>query len=379
MEMKLFNQKAMSVSEMGVPMERLYSSSFSCYRNQPGLKFSQRLCSCPGVSPNNRYLSKEVISSVNREKLSTETYLSRFNGANGVSQMRVLEAVDDEYGGVVVDPEKLPSNPNAFAYVLRSSLSHWTMKGKKGVWLKLPVEQSEFVPIAVKEGFEYHHAERGYVMLTYWIPEGPSMLPSNASHQVGVGGFVINDQNEVLVVQEKHCDPAFIGLWKIPTGFILESEEIFTGAVREVKEETGIDTEFIEVIAFRHVHNVAFEKSDLFFICMMRPLSTQIIIDDLEIQAAKGNGLALSEPSRPNPSIVIGPPRGLSIPSPTKFVPVTVAGVKWSFSKQNVHVGGSVRSMLKRVKAGEANFAVVPVFTSQSKEAGVAMQPRLEK
>ncbi|XP_062077375.1 uncharacterized protein LOC133782178 isoform X1 [Humulus lupulus] len=33
-------------------------------------------------------------------------------------------------------------------------------------------------------------------MLTYWIPEGPSMLPSNASHQVGVGGFVINDKNE---------------------------------------------------------------------------------------------------------------------------------------------------------------------------------------
>ena len=42
--------------------------------------------------------------------------------------MRVLDAVDDEYGGVVVDPEKLPSNPNAFAYVLRSSLSHWEMK-----------------------------------------------------------------------------------------------------------------------------------------------------------------------------------------------------------------------------------------------------------
>lgn len=34
-------------------------------------------------------------------------------------------------------------------------------------------------------------------MLTYWIPEGPSMLPSNASHQVGVGGFVINEKNEV--------------------------------------------------------------------------------------------------------------------------------------------------------------------------------------
>eukprot|EP00268_Persea_americana_P049765 TRINITY_DN5347_c0_g2_i5.p1 TRINITY_DN5347_c0_g2~~TRINITY_DN5347_c0_g2_i5.p1 ORF type:complete len:193 (-),score=47.65 TRINITY_DN5347_c0_g2_i5:282-860(-) len=124
-------------------------------------------------------------------------------------------------------------------------------------------------------------------MLTYWIPEGPSMLPSNASHQVGVGGFVINEKNEVLVVQEKYCASAFVGEWKLPTGFIVESEEIFEGAVREVKEETGIDTEFVDLIAFRHAHHVAFGKSDLFFVCMLRPLSTQIVVDGLEIQAAK--------------------------------------------------------------------------------------------
>lgn len=65
-------------------------------------------------------------------------------------------------------------------------------------------------------------------MLTYWIPEGPCMLPANASHQVGVGGFVINDKNEVLVVQEKYCAPPFVGFWKIPTGFIHEvSSNIF--------------------------------------------------------------------------------------------------------------------------------------------------------
>jgi len=34
-------------------------------------------------------------------------------------------------------------------------------------------------------------------MLTYWIPEEPCMLPVNASHHVGVGGFVINSSNEV--------------------------------------------------------------------------------------------------------------------------------------------------------------------------------------
>lgn len=42
---------------------------------------------------------------------------------------------------------------------------------------------------------------------------------------------------------------------------------------------------------FRHAHNLAFDKSDLFFVCMLKPLSTQIIVDDLEIQAAKVNNV----------------------------------------------------------------------------------------
>ncbi|KAG9452192.1 hypothetical protein H6P81_005096 [Aristolochia fimbriata] len=217
----------------------------------------------------------------------------KVNGLNGASpsflsrERVVLDAHEDVYEGVVINPETLPSNPMAFASMLQSSLSHWKSMRKKGVWLKLPLERAELVPIAVKEGFEYHHAERGYVMMTYWIAEGPCMLPANASHQVGVGGFVLNEKNEVLVVQEKHCLPRFKGVWKLPTGFILESEEIHSGVVREVKEETGIDTEFVEIIAFRHAQRVAFEKSDLFFVCMLRPLSTSIAVDDLEVQAAK--------------------------------------------------------------------------------------------
>ncbi|CAN6972039.1 unnamed protein product, partial [Brassica rapa subsp. trilocularis] len=64
------------------------------------------------------------------------------------------------------------------------------------IWLKLcKVSNNHFVMLQYlqssappKEGFEYHHAEKGYVMLTYWIPEEePCMLHANASHQVGVG------------------------------------------------------------------------------------------------------------------------------------------------------------------------------------------------
>ncbi|KAG4933208.1 hypothetical protein JHK87_047210 [Glycine soja] len=315
MELKSFSSCSVSTSEVA-HVGRSYSTLISSFRHKVGVRFSTHFQCRRGLflttycASDNTYLTdKAVISSVGQDNFAAETSSHRINGTNGSisrfysTNLKLLDAFDDEYGGVVVHPDRLPSNPYTFASVLRLSLSQWKkmasystklyiklpdhLQGKKGIWLKLPLDQSDLVPIAVKEGFQYHHAEPGYVMLTYWIPEGPSMLPANASHQVGVGGFVINDNNEVLVVQERHCSPTTLGLWKIPTGFILEAEEIYTGAVREVKEETGIDTEFVEVIAFRHAHNVAFEKSDLFFICMLRPLSSKIIVDDLEIAAAK--------------------------------------------------------------------------------------------
>lgn len=54
--------------------------------------------------------------------------------------------------------------------------------------------------VILQEGFRYHHAEPGYVMLTYWIPDEPCMLPSTATHQIGVGAFVINKNREVILL-----------------------------------------------------------------------------------------------------------------------------------------------------------------------------------
>ncbi|XP_042492788.1 nudix hydrolase 8-like [Macadamia integrifolia] len=199
----------------------------------------------------------------------------------------LLDAYDDDYDGVVINPDCLPPSANAFASMLCASLSNWKIKGKKGVWLKILEEQADLVPIAIKEGFSYHHAEPGYVMLTYWIPDEPCILPASPSHLIGVGGFVMNEKREVLLVKEKKCPCRCSGIWKLPTGFINKSEEIFTGAIREVKEETGIDTTFLEMIGFRHAHLLAFEKSDLLFMCMLRPLSSDISIDEKEIAEAK--------------------------------------------------------------------------------------------
>ncbi|XP_054798805.1 nudix hydrolase 10-like isoform X2 [Prosopis cineraria] len=194
--------------------------------------------------------------SANSTQPSTE---GRF-GENGFECAEILPAINDAHGGVIVEMKK-PMNPDTFVTLLRSSLLQWKHHGKEGVWIKLPIELVNLVETAVKEGFWFHHAEPSYLMLVYWIPKTGNTIPPNASHRVSVGAIVLNDNKE--------------------------GEDIFNAAIREVKEETGIDTEFVEVLAFRQEHKTFFGKSDLFFLCVLRPLSFDIKKQDLEIEAAQ--------------------------------------------------------------------------------------------
>lgn len=60
----------------------------------------------------------------------------------------------------------------------------WQKSGKKGIWITVPADKSQLIPVAVQHGFTFHHAEKGYVMLTRWLPTTEDTLPPNASHQV---------------------------------------------------------------------------------------------------------------------------------------------------------------------------------------------------
>ncbi|KAL3503624.1 hypothetical protein ACH5RR_038073 [Cinchona calisaya] len=199
---------------------------------------------------------------------------------------QLLPAFNDDHGGVIVELKE-PMEPDNFHSRLKASLFQWKLQGKKGVWIKIPIGLANLVETAVKEGFGYHHAEPDYLMLVTWIPVIDSTIPANATHRVGIGAIIVNDKRELLVVQEKNGRLKGKGIWKIPTGVIDQGEDIFAGAIREVKEETGVDTEFVELLAFRQMHKVFFGKSELLFLCMLRPLSFEIQKQDLEIEAAQ--------------------------------------------------------------------------------------------
>ena len=106
----------------------------------------------------------------------------------------------DKYDGVIVNEQSLPESREDFAVILKSSLRVWTAAGKRGVWLKIPISKIDFTSIAVDQGFVMHHAEKTYLMLTHWLSGDENKLPSNASHQVGVGCIVMN--NEGTTVQD---------------------------------------------------------------------------------------------------------------------------------------------------------------------------------
>lgn len=90
-------------------------------------------------------MTKKAIASSDPEKLVEEDYVYRINGAYGASSIlfsgntRVLEAFDDDYEGVVVDPEGLPTNPDAFSSILRFSLTHWRRRVNSLIEIHSPV------------------------------------------------------------------------------------------------------------------------------------------------------------------------------------------------------------------------------------------------
>ncbi|KAK9854812.1 hypothetical protein WJX84_004110 [Apatococcus fuscideae] len=200
-----------------------------------------------------------------------------------------LEATEDFYDGIIIFDAKLPKSVEEFSERLDHSLELWANNSKRGIWLRVPHTQAQLIHPAMQRGFGFHHAEPEYLMLTRWLPGSPSTLPANASHQVGIGAFVLNEAKEVLVVQEKSGGLRGTGIWKMPTGVVNQGENVTRGSEREVLEETGLRAKFESILAVRQAHNFAFGKSDMFFVVALRPEDGEqkVVAQESEIEAVR--------------------------------------------------------------------------------------------
>jgi 8-oxo-dGTP pyrophosphatase MutT (NUDIX family) len=160
-----------------------------------------------------------------------------------------LAHVRDHYSGVIVEPAALAGLDAAqFGEALSIACAQWAEQSIRGVWLHVPIESSGCVPVAVAQGFAFHHTDSKILTLVRWLPSDlghpkpvPNTLPPGPSHQIGVGAFVVHN-GCVLMVKERSGPAAKYGIWKVPTGLVDPGEDLFDAVQREVLEETGCRT-----------------------------------------------------------------------------------------------------------------------------------------
>lgn len=84
-----------------------------------------------------------------------------------------------------------------------------------------------------------------------FLHKGGVCLSKNKRGDVWLGacGLVMNSKGEWLVVKKQYS--ALQGMWSFPAGFVDGGETVDMAAVREVKEETGLDCRMESLIGFR--------------------------------------------------------------------------------------------------------------------------------
>lgn len=195
--------------------------------------------------------------------------------------MEPLVASPNPFGGMVIDPGALPADPCGFSERLDLSLERWTADGRNLVWLEAPLERAELVPAAAARGFVYHHATDRYVMMIKPLQDG-AFIPGYSTHYIGAGGVVIDRQDNILVVRERRGGVG-AGSFKLPGGHLHHGEHLADAVIREVREETGVETQFRSLVCFRHQHGYRYGMSDIYFVCRLVPLTSRIVIQQEEI------------------------------------------------------------------------------------------------
>ena len=194
----------------------------------------------------------------------------------------MLQAERNIYGGMLIDPETLPPRDDVLMKELADSLVRWEQEKAALAWLTLPARRNALVSPVMNMGFEYHNCSAEQLTLVKRL-KPDAFIPAFATHYIGAGGVVINDKNQLLVISEKAHRTKH---YKLPGGLLDQGENLPEGVAREVFEETGIRAEFQSVACFRHTHGYQFGKSDIYFVCRLRPLTEEISPDPEEIHEA---------------------------------------------------------------------------------------------
>ncbi|KRX05464.1 NUDIX hydrolase domain protein [Pseudocohnilembus persalinus] len=172
--------------------------------------------------------------------------------------------------------------------MLKQTINYYEQRDKKAIWVKIDSQNLKFASTVHELGLEIHHGNKGYINFYKWLDKSQeNKIPGYCTHYIGCGSIVINNRNEVLVVLENFGFRK--DLWGVPGGLCDENEIIHDCAIRELKEETGLDAEFSDLLFIREVLPSKFNRADIYFgfLLKLKDENQEIILDTQELQCYK--------------------------------------------------------------------------------------------
>ncbi len=191
-----------------------------------------------------------------------------------IEEIGCFRTILDPYNGVTI--ESLPKTKEEFEENLEILIKNLE-KRRNLIWIYIDISKSDFISCATNKGFFFHTCAKNYLLLVKRLKED-AIIPTAANHTLGVGAVVINQKNELLVIKEKISTTGY----KLPGGHIDDAEMISKALEREVYEETGIKVKFDSIISLGHFYPHQFHKANLYIICLAKPLTTKIDIQDTQ-------------------------------------------------------------------------------------------------
>lgn len=196
----------------------------------------------------------------------------------------MLSYVFDDYNGVVINKQALPDSITSFTEQFEAMLLEAKSQGKQLIWFSLSIQQSAFIQVLTNAGFVFHNCLEDEITLILRI-KAEAYAPFVPTHSIGAGALIFNEQQQILVIREHLAN--HVG-FKLPGGHIELGEKISEAIVREVFEETGINSEFVGIQGFASKKHFRFGKSNIYFLCRLNALTSDINIQDIdEIAEAK--------------------------------------------------------------------------------------------
>jgi ADP-ribose pyrophosphatase YjhB (NUDIX family) len=190
----------------------------------------------------------------------------------------------DDYNGVVLNKQSLPASISAFSEQFHDLLLIAKQHSKQLIWFSLSIQQSGFIKLLTDAGFVFHNCLEDEITLILRL-KPDAYAPFVPTYSIGAGALIFNEKNQVLVIRERLANHSG---FKLPGGHIELGEKISEAIVREVYEETGIHSEFVAVQGFASKEVFRFGKSNIYFLCALKALTTEINIQDIdEIAEAK--------------------------------------------------------------------------------------------